>query len=226
MAKGTSLIIDGRGGSSFATAKRRGTTSELPRHVLSLCSRSRPASGTLGAFFLNRRTAQCPNPEKSSTENHRPTKPTPKNPPAHAPSRSQNRDRQRAVGVAMIEGCTGPPTPPSNSDPSNPHKKLAKKIQILTKIILILNKMGRMSLFRRFRLKRNAPDDSKQYENTKQTHRACSAGDPTNGTPRFRRPSPPGQETGRESYVRGSKRRVPGTRESSPRHQAEGIQIQ
>ncbi len=112
---------------------------------------------------------------KSPTETHRPTP----GGPFLATARG---------GVTMIQACTGPPAPPSNSDPSNPHKKLAKKIKIPTKIILILNKMGRMSLFRRFHFKRNAPDDSKQYEITKQTHRACSVLNQTNGAPRFQRP--------------------------------------
>ncbi len=56
-------------------------------------------------------------------------------------------------------------------------------------INLILSKTARISLFRRFRLKRNAPDDSKHYEITKQTHGACSVRNQTNGTPRFQRPS-------------------------------------
>ncbi len=58
---------------------------------------------------------------------------------------------------------------------------------------LILSKTARISLIRRFRLKRNAPDDGKQYEITKQTHRACSVLDQTNGT----------AENGTGSFVTG-----------------------
>ena len=53
---------------------------------------------------------------------------------------------------------------------------------------LILSKMDRTSLFRRFRLKRNAPDDGKQYEITKQTH-LCSEQSQAVPSPRQRFPS-------------------------------------
>ncbi len=137
---------------------------------------SRPANGALGAFFLKWRCSQCPDPKTSPTENHRPTNPT---------SVGSEPRPSESGRIAMIQACTAPPAPPSN-----PHKKLAKKIQIPTKENLILSKMARTSLFRRFHPKRNAPDDGKHYEITKQTHSTCSAADQTNGAPRFQRPRP------------------------------------
>ncbi len=67
---------------------------------------------------------------------------------------------------------------------------------------LILSKMDRTSLFRRFHRKRNAPDDGKQYEITKQTHRACSVRNQTNGTPRSRRRKPPWRFAGGRTLTR------------------------
>ncbi len=99
--------------------------------------------------------------------------------PIPCDSKGWGRDDRRVYGSTAT---------PSNCDPSKPHEDSAKKIPIPTKENLILSKMDRTSLLRRFRFKRNAPDDSKHYEITKQTHSNCSVLNPTNGTPRFRRP--------------------------------------
>ncbi len=120
------------------------------------------------------------------------------------PKPNEITDRKPQAHQQNAQKPTGPRTPPESEprpsesgrvrdDPSM-HGPTRTTIQATRKFRqenpdsdeknLILSKTARTSLFRRFRLKRNAPDDSKQYEITKQTHGACSAGDPTNGTPR------------------------------------------
>ncbi len=124
------------------------------------------------------------------------------------PSPKDITDRKPRANQQNAQKPIGPRTPPVSEprpsesgrdrDDQSVHGPIRTTIQAAQRFraenpdsdekYLILSKMDRTSLFRRFRLKRNAPDDSKHYEITKQTHRACSAADQTNGTPRFRRP--------------------------------------